>query len=294
MSRSDNVGTNGVDSLARHGNHPWDRAPSARKEGMTAMRTRPLYDIVALLARTGVGAVFIAHGWQKIQVGIDQTSEQFTTMDVPFPTAAAVYSTFVELLGGAALILGLGLPVAGVLLFLDMAGAFAFVNGPNGLFLVNEQGVAQNGFELVLVLGLASLAFAVGGAGRLTLDSRLFPRRREDDDEDSTPDWVTSLHEDREDRDADPPTASREQPRAVKAPAEPAPAEKAAETKKPAKKPAMPATTGGPTVAEVAVSPRLAADIVKDTSGDTLVAGRKRRRSGGKGSGQKSKNTSDD
>jgi hypothetical protein len=45
----------------------------------------------------------------------------------------------------------------------------------------------------------------------------------------------------------------------------------------------MPATTGGPTVAESAASPRLAADIVRDTSGDTLVAGRKKRRSGGKG-----------
>jgi hypothetical protein len=44
----------------------------------------------------------------------------------------------------------------------------------------------------------------------------------------------------------------------------------------------MPATTGGPTVAESAASPRLAADIVTDTSGDTLVAGRKKRRSGGK------------
>ncbi|HZB31505.1 MAG TPA: hypothetical protein VE465_15200 [Streptosporangiaceae bacterium] len=44
----------------------------------------------------------------------------------------------------------------------------------------------------------------------------------------------------------------------------------------------MPATTGGPTVAESAASPRLAADIVTGTSRDTLVAGRKKRRSGGK------------
>jgi hypothetical protein len=44
----------------------------------------------------------------------------------------------------------------------------------------------------------------------------------------------------------------------------------------------MPATTGGPTVAESAASPRLAADIVTGGVGDTLVAGRKKRRSGGK------------
>jgi putative oxidoreductase len=245
---------------------------------MTTMRTRPLYDIVALLARTGVGAVFIAHGWQKIQVGITTTSDQFTALDVPLPTAFAVYATFVELLGGAALILGLGLPVAGVLLFIDMAGAFAFINGQNGIFLVDEQGVARNGFELIMVLGLAGLLFAAGGGGRLTLDHLLFPRRH-GSDTDSTTDWVASLAAGQDDERNDDRDDKGDEDAAVGAPAEPrrSPAE--------IKKPAMPATTGGPTVPEVAASPRLAADIVKDTSGDTLVAGRKRRRSGKKPKG---------
>ncbi|HEY7488132.1 MAG TPA: DoxX family protein [Streptosporangiaceae bacterium] len=233
------------------------------------MRPRPLYDIVALLARIAVGAVFIAHGWQKIQVGITSTSDQFAALDVPLPTAAAVYSTFVELLGGAALILGLGLPVAGVLLFIDMAGAFAFVNGPNGLFLVNEHGVAKNGFELVLVLGLVSLVFAVGGAGRITLDSRVFGRRSADDAE-NDPDWVSSLAPDPGEVSGHP---------AISAPEESHPA-----SPEDPPKPAMPATTGGPTVPESAASPRLASDIVRGTTGDTLVAGRKKRRPGGKGS----------
>ena len=69
------------------------------------MRNRPIYDVVALLARCGVGAVFVAHGWQKIQVGINATGRNLDAMGAPAPTAAAVYSTFVELLGGAALIL---------------------------------------------------------------------------------------------------------------------------------------------------------------------------------------------
>jgi putative oxidoreductase len=141
------------------------------------MRTRPLlYDYVALLARIGVGVVVLAHGWQKIQVGITATSANFDAMRVPAPTASAIYATFVELLGGAALILGLALPVAGVLLFVDMAGAFAFVHADNGVFLVDD-GSVRNGFELVLVLGVACLLFAAGGAGRFTVDRRLFPRR---------------------------------------------------------------------------------------------------------------------
>ncbi len=269
------------------------------------MRARPLYDIVALLARIGVGTVFIAHGWQKVQVGITATSEQFTAWDVPFPTAAAVYATFVELLGGAALILGLALPVAGVLLFIDMAGAAVFVHGTNGIFLVDEQGVARNGFELALVLGVAGLVFAVGGAGRITLDNRLFGRRT------AVPAGRAS--EPADGRASEPAAESAGAPpappgggaerRAIGSrtesrspsssssgssvtPADSAPARSGTPAKPttPAKpgKPAMPATTGGPTVAESAASPRLAADIVTGTSRDTLVAGRKKRRSGGK------------
>jgi putative oxidoreductase len=143
------------------------------------MRTRPLYDYVALLARIGVGFVLMAHGWQKVSIGIAETAEDFEARRVPGPTAAAIYSTFVELLGGAALVIGLALPVVGVLLFLDMAGAFALIHVKHGVFLVDENLVATNGFELVLVLGLAVVLFGFGGGGRFTIDQRLFPRRYE-------------------------------------------------------------------------------------------------------------------
>jgi putative oxidoreductase len=195
------------------------------------MRTRRLYDVVALLARLGVGVVFIAHGWQKIQVGVASTAHTFDHLGMPVPTAAAVYTTFVELLGGAALILGLGLPVAGTLLFVDMLGALVFVNAKHGLFVV-DQDMAKQGFELVLVLGLASLLLAAGAGGRLTLDSQIFPRR-------TTP-------------------ATGGQPPSISAPEPPASTPTAA-------------TSPAPTAEE----PRVAADIVDDTSRDTLVAGRK-------------------
>jgi putative oxidoreductase len=255
---------------------------------MTAMRTRPLYDIVALLARIGIGTVFIAHGWQKVQVGITTTSDQFTAWDVPFPTAAAVYATFVELLGGAALIVGLALPIAGVLLFADMAGSVVFVNGTHGIFLVDEHGTARNGFELALVLGLAGLFFAAGGAGRLTLDSRLFSRRTA-----RAPVGVASpapagaAPAARAGAAAPSAAAAPSVPVAGAGPEPPAAPAKPAGPDSPGKpgrgrkpgKPAMPATTGGPTVAEsAAAAPRLAADIVRGTSGDTLVAGRNKER----------------
>jgi putative oxidoreductase len=162
------------------------------------MRTRPLYDVVALLARLGVGIVFMAHGWQKIEAGVTATSRSFDALGVPLPTAAAVYSAFVELLGGAALIAGLGLPVTGVLLFVDMAGAFIFVHADKGLFLVDGKSV-QNGYELVVALGLAGLLFAAGGGGRLTVDQWVIAKRLrrpgEKEDEDDAASFVESLRQ---------------------------------------------------------------------------------------------------
>jgi putative oxidoreductase len=162
------------------------------------MRTRPLYDVVALLARLGVGIVFMAHGWQKIEAGVTATSRSFDALGVPLPTAAAVYAAFVELLGGAALIAGLGLPVTGVLLFIDMAGAFIFVHADKGLFLVDGKSV-QNGYELVVALGMAGLLFAAGGGGRLTVDQWVIAKRLrrpgEKEDEDDAASFVESLRQ---------------------------------------------------------------------------------------------------
>ncbi|GAA2737150.1 DoxX family protein [Actinocorallia aurantiaca] len=134
------------------------------------MRTRPAYDVIALFARCAVGIVFLVHGWQKVEAGINSTAAAFDLTGVPLAKAAAVYSTFAELLGGVALIAGLGLPVTGVLLFLDMAGAFVFVHLDRGL-------TGPEGSELVLVLAAASLLFAAGAGGRLTVDNALSVQR---------------------------------------------------------------------------------------------------------------------
>jgi putative oxidoreductase len=257
------------------------------------MRNRPLYDVVALLVRIGVGFVFLAHGWQKIQVGITATAAAFDRMGVPAPTAAAIYATFAELLGGLALIAGLGLPVAGTLLFLDMAGALVFVHAENGIFLV-DQGRAQGGFELVLVLGLASLLFAAGAGGRISLDHRLFPRRA------SAPAPPP----------ASAPPAAPETTRPMAAPAAPAdptaPAGPAASASAPAQDRARDEAPAGdgPAVSKprsgrsstrsrkkrtgaqdaeppagdgpAASRPRLASDIIGDTGEDVFVAGRRK------------------
>lgn len=131
-----------------------------------------LRDLAILLARVAVGAVFVAHGWQKLVTnGIDGTAAFFEQVGVPVPAAAAWFAALVEVVGGAALVLGLLVPVAGALLTLNMIGAFAFVHAANGLF------VDQGGYELVLVLGAASLLLAAVGSGRFGADHLLLGRR---------------------------------------------------------------------------------------------------------------------
>jgi putative oxidoreductase len=133
----------------------------------------PARDLAVLVARVAVGVVFFAHGWQKLFTnGIDGTAAFFDQAGVPAGTVAAWFAAVVELAGGAALILGLAVPVAGLLLLVDMIGAFTFVHAGAGLF------VEQGGYELVLLLGAAALLLAVIGSGRFGVDHLLIGRRR--------------------------------------------------------------------------------------------------------------------
>ncbi|WP_369055684.1 DoxX family protein [Kineococcus terrestris] len=133
----------------------------------------PLRDLALLLTRVAVGVVFVAHGWQKLSTnGIEGTAAFFDSVGIPAATAAAWVSALVELVGGAALVVGLAVPVAGLLLLANTVGAFVFVHAGSGLF------VDQGGYELVLVLGAVSLLLAAVGAGRYSLDHLVLGRRR--------------------------------------------------------------------------------------------------------------------
>lgn len=128
-------------------------------------------DIAILLARLGIGAIFLVHGLQKLTVnGYSGTKTGFEGMGVPVPPVTAFIATWVEILGGISLILGLLVPVFGVLLFLDMLGAYLFVHMGNGIY------VNDGGWELVGALGLGSLLLAAVGAGAFGLDRFIAPK----------------------------------------------------------------------------------------------------------------------
>lgn len=130
------------------------------------MNSTAVRDATLLIARIGIGVIFIAHGWQKFFTwGIDGTQAAFAGMDVPFADVSAIVAATIELVGGILLLVGFATRVAGVLLFLNMLGAFFIVHVGNGIF------VADGGYELVLALGVGSLLIAGVGAGRVSIDA---------------------------------------------------------------------------------------------------------------------------
>ena len=129
-------------------------------------------DLVLLGARVLLGVILIAHGLQKLLTnGIAGTAAGFEQGGVPLPLVSAGFAAGVETLGGLLLVLGLLTPLVGLLVAGVMAGAFWFVHMGQGLF------AADGGWELVAVIGLAALTFAVTGPGRFSLDALLGRRR---------------------------------------------------------------------------------------------------------------------
>jgi putative oxidoreductase len=130
-------------------------------------------DALLLVARIVIGVVLIAHGWQKFATyGIGGVTQSFTQMGVPLPAVSAVFAAVVELVGGAALLLGAATVIAGALVVLDMLGAFLLVHIGNGVF------VTDNGFELVGMIAATALVLVAVGPGRFSVDAALAGRRR--------------------------------------------------------------------------------------------------------------------
>jgi putative oxidoreductase len=85
-------------------------------------------------------------------------------MGIPLPQVSAAVVIAVELLGGAALILGLFTRWAAAALAIDMAVAVVMVKLPGGFF-------APQGVEFELTLCAAALTLALVGAGGVSLDA---------------------------------------------------------------------------------------------------------------------------
>jgi putative oxidoreductase len=126
-----------------------------------------------LVLRVMLGLIFAVHGAQKVFVfGLDGTAGFMAKIGVPLPMVAAIVVMAVELVGGLALILGLGTRVAAALIAIDMVVAMLLVS-------LKRSFIGGYEFELMLLAAAASLALLGGGA--LSLDRLFWPREDETD-----------------------------------------------------------------------------------------------------------------
>lgn len=115
-------------------------------------------ELGTLLLRVILGIVFLAHGISKFQGGIGNIAGWFESIGIPGFLAYAVGT--IELVGGIALILGIGTKVVSLLFALIMVGAIVTVNFSAGFL---------EGYMLDVVLFVIALHIMMNGSTLLSL-----------------------------------------------------------------------------------------------------------------------------
>lgn len=129
------------------------------------------YELGLLILRLVLGITFLLHGLNKFQSGIGNIAGWFESIGVPSFVAYATAT--IEVVGGTAMILGLGTQIVSVLFAIVMLGALVKVKLPAG-FMGSEQ---MAGYELELILLVVSVCLAITGSRLLAVD-RLFSRSK--------------------------------------------------------------------------------------------------------------------
>jgi putative oxidoreductase len=129
-------------------------------------------DLAALLLRTGLGTMFIAHALLKILVFTPAGTVRFFE-SLGLPGALAYATMGAELLGGALLIVGLHTRVVAFALVPVLLGATWAHAGNGWLFTA-----ANGGWEYPAFLTLATLVAGLLGGGRYALAAPHAPSLR--------------------------------------------------------------------------------------------------------------------
>jgi putative oxidoreductase len=134
----------------------------------------------ATLLRLALGVIYAEHGWYGLTVlGGQGAAGYIARMGYPSALAPALawYLIVVHLVGGWAILLGVGTRVAALLQIPIMASALFLHHLAQGFFLraltvetpTGPRHVA-GGYEYVLLVLIATLALALTGPGRLSVD----------------------------------------------------------------------------------------------------------------------------
>lgn len=125
-------------------------------------------EVAITILRVFLGATFFIHGVAKFQGGIENTVGFFESLGLPGFTAYMV--ALIELIGGIAIVLGVGTRIISILFAIVLAVAIVKVKLGIG-FLGNGQ---MAGYELDLALMAIAIYLATTKKSFLALDNLLF------------------------------------------------------------------------------------------------------------------------
>ena len=132
----------------------------------TLNRFRPA---VPLVLRVVLGGLFIWHGIDKFDVGIDMIKDMFTTWGVPAPGLTAPLTAIIEIGAGAMLVFGVATRMAAMLLSVVMIGALIYVKQDLGI--ISSQPMPGAELDLAILAGL--IALVILGPGSISVDDKI-------------------------------------------------------------------------------------------------------------------------
>jgi len=126
----------------------------------------------ALTLRITAAIIFIAHGGQKLFAwfggyGLEGTGQWMASIGLEPGYQMALIAGSAEFFGGLALLIGLMVRPAALMLAGTMLVAIFSVHLVNGLFM------SANGYEFALALLAISISLMFSGAGKFSVDSLL-------------------------------------------------------------------------------------------------------------------------
>ena len=148
-----------------------------RREG-DSLRSPPQWTPVVL--RLVVGYGFMAHGYAKFARGPEQFTEILAALGVPAPHLMGSLTILVEIIGGAAVLLGAWVRLVAAPMAVVLVVAALTVHLPNGfssikLLSVTPAGAhfGQPGYETDLLYLACLAALLLGGPGPLSIENSL-------------------------------------------------------------------------------------------------------------------------
>jgi putative oxidoreductase len=129
----------------------------------------------ALALRIPAAIIFIAHGAQKLFAwfggyGLEGTGQWMASIGLEPGYQMALLAGSAEFFGGIALLIGLMVRPAALVLAVTMLVAIYSVHFVNGLFM------SANGYEFALALLAITVALVISGAGKFSVDNLLNKR----------------------------------------------------------------------------------------------------------------------